>query len=100
MMAGSVTFSRALKAGSRWWNWNTKPMLRPRSAVISASERLAVSRPAMLSRPPVGRSRRPMMLSRVLLPEPDGPISAANSPCARLRSRPWSTSVSTGVPTL
>jgi hypothetical protein len=31
MMLGIITFSRALKAGSRWWNWNTKPMLRPRA---------------------------------------------------------------------
>jgi len=40
------------------------------------------------------------MLSSVLLPEPDGPISAANSPSASAKSMPWSTSVSTGVPTL
>jgi hypothetical protein len=31
--AGSTTFSSAVKAGSRWWNWNTKPSVRARSAV-------------------------------------------------------------------
>jgi len=32
--------------------------------------------------PLVGRSVPPSRLSRVVLPEPDGPISARNSPCS------------------
>jgi hypothetical protein len=41
-----------------------------------------------------------MMLSSVLLPEPDGPISATNSPRASASEMPCSTSASTGVPRL
>ena len=41
-----------------------------------------------------------MMFSKVLLPEPDGPITAQNSPCSSVRSMPCSTSVSIGVPAL
>ena len=40
------------------------------------------------------------MLSSVLLPEPDGPISATNSPRRNCRSRPCSTSASFGRPRL
>src|SRR5574340_593173 len=57
------------------------------------------SRLSMKILPALGRSSSPMRLSRVLLPEPDGPISAANSPRCRARSIPCSTSISTGVPT-
>jgi hypothetical protein len=35
--------------------------------------------PQWSASPVVGRSSRPMMLSSVLLPEPDGPVSATNS---------------------
>ena len=35
------TFSKAVNSGSRWWNWNTKPMrpLRNRDNVLSPSEK-------------------------------------------------------------
>ena len=45
-------------------------------------QRPAPPRPASGSCPAVMRSSRPMMLSSVLLPEPEGPISATNSPRA------------------
>ena len=48
--------------------------------------------------PAVGGSSRPIRLSSVDLPEPDGPISAVNSPGASTRSMPCSTSTSTSVP--
>ena len=28
--SGSITFSRAVTAGSRWWNWSTKSSAPPR----------------------------------------------------------------------
>ena len=51
-------------------------------------------------RPDVGRSSSPIKLRSVLLPEPEGPISAANSPACRLSDSPCSTSASLGRPTL
>ncbi len=46
----------------------------------------------------VGTSRRPRMLSSVLLPEPEGPTSATNSPASMRRSMPRRTSVITASP--
>src|SRR6187402_256076 len=43
--------------------------------------------------PPVGLSRPPMRFSSVVLPDPDGPISARNSPCGMSRLTPCSTSM-------
>jgi hypothetical protein len=45
-------------------------------------------------------SSKPMMLSSVLLPEPEGPLSATNSASCNARVMPCNTSVSTGVPML
>ena len=39
--------------------------------------------PSIWTSPEVGVSRAPMQLSRVLLPEPDSPTTAANSPFSR-----------------
>ena len=78
---GISTFSVAVNAGSRWWNWNTKPMLRRAQRGDARSRRASPSRgPASRYEPAVGGSSRPIRLSSVDLPEPDGPISAANSP--------------------
>ena len=43
--------------------------------------------------PPDGESSPPIRLSSVVLPEPDGPISATNSPCGIWRLTPFSTSI-------
>ena len=43
--------------------------------------------------PPVGVSSPPIRLSSVVLPEPDGPISARKSPCGMSRLTPCSTSM-------
>src|SRR5512137_74171 len=88
---GIITFSRAVNSGSRWWNWNTNPRVRPRQRVSASSSMTPVSWPSSRTRPVVGRPRSPMMCRSVLLPEPDGPISAANSPRRSVRSTPRST---------
>jgi hypothetical protein len=75
-------------------------MVAPRSRVRPASSSDWVCWSAISSVPAVGRSSRPMMLSSVLLPEPDGPLSATNSASRSASVMPCSTSVSTGVPTL
>ena len=45
----------------------------------------------MLTVPLVGRSSPPIRFSSVLLPEPDGPISARNSPAGTFRCRSFRT---------
>ena len=44
--------------------------------------------------PAVARSRQPMMLSSVVLPEPDGPVTTVNSPRSTARSTPRSAGTS------
>jgi hypothetical protein len=44
-------------------------------------------------RPLLGESSAPIMLKKVLLPEPDGPITAMNSPRITLASTPRSACV-------
>jgi hypothetical protein len=95
---GSMTFSMTLRPGRRWWDWKINPSFSPRSAVSAWSSRFSTARPSMAMRPCVGRSRRPMRFSSVLLPEPDGPTSATSSPSPMERSMPWRTSVMTPSP--
>ena len=99
-ISGISTFSSAVKAWMRWWNWNTKPIELRRSAVRPSSSMCRVGLPSRKSSPSLGRSSRPTRLSRVLLPEPEAPTSAAKSWRCRRRSRPCSTSTSVGLPTL
>ena len=63
----------------------------PSGSVVDSSPAIAIS-------PAVGRSSNPMRLSSVVLPEPLGPISAANSPWRNTRSTPCRTSDSSAVP--
>ena len=53
---------------------------------------------ASAMRPLVGRSSRPSRCSSVLLPDPDGPTSAVNSPGASANETPCSTRVTTRSP--
>ena len=50
-----------------------------------SSDSWLMSRPSRTTSPLVGRSRPPRSWRSVLLPEPDGPISATNSPARRQR---------------
>src|SRR5690606_16925369 len=50
------------------------------------------SAPPTVTVPPVGLSRPPRRFNRVVLPEPDGPISARKSPLGIRRSSSCSTS--------
>ena len=47
--------------------------------------------------PDVGASSPPSRLSNVVLPEPEGPTIAANSPSSKLRSIPLTALTSTSV---
>ncbi|CAM5358795.1 hypothetical protein SCALM49S_00176 [Streptomyces californicus] len=81
----SATLSTASRPAARWKCWNTKPMWRARSAESRASESADTSYPATRTVPVVGRSRVPMTLSIVDLPEPDGPTTARSSPAWTVR---------------
>ena len=80
MRSASSTFSRAEKSGSRAKDWKTKPMLWRRSSVSRDSPALEISSPSRYTLPLSGRSRPAMRLSSVVLPEPERPRSATNSP--------------------
>jgi hypothetical protein len=57
-----------------------KPTLLARQSARPPSPSVAMSTPPISMVPLVGWSMPAMRLSRVLLPEPEGPISATNSP--------------------
>ena len=78
--SGRPTFSRHDSVGSRLKNWKMKPILSRRTRVSSSSDRPARRSPSMRTSPEVGRSRPPMRLSSVDLPEPDGPTIDTISP--------------------
>ena len=71
-----------------------KPTFAARQSDSSASLSVAMSMPAISIVPAVGLSMPAMRLSKVLLPEPLGPISATNSPAATSSSMPISTGIS------
>ena len=63
----------------RWRCW-TRSRCSARAAASARRRRAPLFSPSSASRPEVGLSSSPIMLSKVLLPEPDGPMSATNSP--------------------
>src|SRR3990170_8291349 len=62
------------------------PKSRLRSPARCGSLRSATSIPSSRYEPVVGRSRQPMMLSSVVLPDPDAPTTATHSPTPTSRS--------------
>src|SRR5262249_31482330 len=70
-----------------------KPMCRVRQRASSASDMAATSWPPMRTSRSLGRSRPAMRLSKVVLPEPLGPIRPRNSPSGTSRLRSLSTSI-------
>jgi hypothetical protein len=85
MSAGNSTFSSAVSVGMRLKNWNTKPIRSRLSSVSFLSESPESSVPRTTTRPEVGLSRAPTMCNSVLLPDPEGPMIAANSPSGNLK---------------
>ena len=74
MRSGIITFSSAENSRSRWWNWNTNPTVRLRSAASCVVRRARRSdAPAITTSPRVGRSSAPSTCSSVLLPAPLAP---------------------------
>src|SRR5262245_59386514 len=71
-----------------------KPTFWLRQVARALSESFPTSVPATVTWPDVGRSIPAIRLSSVVFPEPDGPISAMNSPSGTWRSIPSSTVIS------
>ena len=65
---------------------------RARHAESLPPDSLSMRSPATSIDPSVGVSRPPIRFSSVVLPEPEGPMSARNSPAATSRFRECSTS--------
>ncbi len=85
--SGSSTFFRTVRHSIRAGAWNTYPYCRSRRASSAV-------RPAMSSSPPVGCSRSAIRRSRVVFPQPLGPIRLMNSPFWMLRLASFSATVS------
>src|SRR5207249_1143354 len=77
---GSSTFSSALVRGNRLNCWKTNPIFVFRILARSSAERPATSWPSSTYRPALGVSRQPSRFMKVDFPEPDGPMTATNSP--------------------
>jgi hypothetical protein len=56
-----------------------KPTLAARQRASSPSDKPSMRAPATRISPPSGRSMPPTRLSKVVLPDPDGPITATKS---------------------
>ena len=73
-------FSSAESTGTRLKAWKTNPSRSRRSRVSPRSSRLASSAPSTTTEPAVGRSSPASSCMSVDLPEPEGPMMAANWP--------------------
>ena len=88
MAMGSSRFSSAVSIGSRLKNWKTKPTFSRRSSVSGLSLRVVISVPSITTLPDVGASSPARMFMRVDLPDPDGPMTAANWPLGKSTETP------------
>ena len=88
-------FSTAGSSGSSWPDWKTKPKALRRSLVRAASGMAVRFAPRKVTVPAVGRMMPASACSRVDLPEPEGPMTATDSPSRRVKSTWLSASVCT-----
>ena len=87
--SGRATFSSAVMVGTRWKDWNTMPMRRPRKRASASSSSGPRSVPSTTTRPESGRSSPAIVISSVDLPEPDGPTRPTASPRATVSDIPF-----------
>src|SRR5580658_2473679 len=74
--------------GMRWKAWKTMPMVSRRKRASPSSSSVPRSMPATATRPPLGRSRPPVTIISVDLPEPEGPTRLTVSPAATRSETP------------
>ena len=92
--SGSITFSRAVRLGNNWKDWNTKPIIWLRNSALPSSSMAVRLCSAMIIEPQVGVSSPASNPNRVDFPEPDAPIIATLS--ADLISRSTDDSICKG----
>ncbi len=93
--SGSSTFSATVKTGMRLNAWKMKPIAVARWLVRAASDMANRSLPSTSTRPASMSSNPDRQLSSVVLPDPDGPITATSSPRSTTRLSSASASTST-----
>lgn len=81
-------FSSTVSAPMRLKAWKTNPILVRRNSVSWDSDSPDSSVSPIQTRPEVGRSSPAAVWSSVLLPEPEGPITAVKVPRPKLTSTP------------
>jgi hypothetical protein len=89
---GYSTLSKTVITGTRLKPWKMKPTFSRRRRVMPISSRPSMAIPPSSRLPASCVSIRPQRLSRVLLPLPDGPVSATISPLRTSRLTPFSAS--------
>src|SRR5690625_5208759 len=77
--SASITLSSAVRLGSKWKDWKTKPTWPRRSRARSFSSMAVKSLPNRVTRPRVGLSRPASRPSRGVFPEPEAPTMASDS---------------------
>lgn len=85
-----IRLSSADTPSSRLKNWNTNPMWPRRKRASQSSSLPSTRSPATSIVPSSTASRPAMTLSSVDLPQPEGPVTATNSPWRTSRSTPRS----------
>lgn len=98
--AGNITFSSAVMPLIRFGCWKMNPKVLRRISVRNRSGSEVISRPLSVTRPDDGRAMQPMMVSRVVLPDPLGPTSTVAILSLMVRVMPFNAEHSLGVPTL
>ena len=78
--SGTETFSSAVMVGIRWKAWKTMPIASRRSRASASSSMPASSRPATRTLPRARPFQPASTMSRLVLPEPDGPTMPTASP--------------------
>ena len=76
--------------GSRLKLWKTKPIRSLRMPASASGLSADTSTPSKWYSPAVGVSRQPSRFMNVDLPEPDGPMTATNSPASIVAVMPLS----------
>ena len=78
-------FSSIVRVSSRLKSWNTKPRRSRRNFANASSDRSAMLTPSSRILPALMVSMVEIQLSNVVLPEPDAPMIARNSPASTLK---------------